>query len=115
MTSANSSLKQTSQQQTPSAQRAMQTPAPSADIVWDDSKMVSYYADVVNLQSTREQVYLFFGTNQSWNLGENASAGPVRVELNSRVILSPHAAKRLMNALELIVKQYEERFDEIKI
>ena len=89
--------------------------AASADIVWDDSKMASYYADVVNLQSTREQVCLFFGTNQTWNLGEQGSASPVRVELNSRVILSPHAAKRLMNALEVIVKQYEERFDEIKI
>lgn len=115
MTSANSSLKQTGKQQEPLVQRASQISAAGPDIVWDDSKMVSYYADVVNLQSTREQVYLFFGTNQSWNLGEQGTGNSVRVELNSRLILSPHAAKRLMTALEVIVKQYEERFDEIKI
>jgi hypothetical protein len=115
MTSANSSLKQAGKQQEPSAPRASQTSTTSADIIWDDSKMVSYYADVVNLQSTREQVYLFFGTNQSWNLGEQGGGNSVRVELSSRVILSPHAAKRLMSALQVIVKQYEERFDEIKI
>ena len=90
-------------------------PASTPDIVWDDSKMASFYADVVNLQSTREQVYLFFGTNQTLNLDGKGSTGPVRVELNSRMILSPHAAKRLMTALGVVVKLYEERFGEIKI
>ena len=94
-----------------SSQKLTSTP----DIVWDDSKMASFYADVVNLQSTREQVYLFFGTNQTLNLDGRGANSPVRVELNSRMILSPHAAKRLMMALDVVVKQYEERFGEIKI
>ena len=33
---------------------------------WDDSKMTSTYANVCNVSSTREEVTLLFGTNQSW-------------------------------------------------
>jgi hypothetical protein len=95
--------------------KAPDAPASTPEILWDDSKMVSFYADVVNLQSTREQVYLFFGTNQTSNLGEKTADVRVRVELNSRMTLSPHAAKRLQLALDTIVKQYEGRFGEIKI
>ncbi|MGE3710751.1 MAG: DUF3467 domain-containing protein [Hyphomicrobiaceae bacterium] len=88
-------------------------PSSGPDILWDDSKMVSFYADVVNLQSTREQVYLFFGTNQTWNLGEKPATAPLRVELNSRLILTPHAAKRLMYALNDVLTKYETRFGTI--
>jgi Protein of unknown function (DUF3467) len=59
---------------------------------WDDSKMVTHFANVVNIQSTLEQVDLFFGTNQTWNVPSDRR---VQVELNNRIILSPHAAKRL--------------------
>lgn len=93
-----------------------ETPAPrTSEIVWDDSKMASFYADVVNLQSTREQVYLFFGTNQTLSLGDSRPDGPMRIELNSRVILTPHATKRLLLALSDIIKKYESRFGELKI
>ena len=33
---------------------------------WDDSKMQTTYANVVNASSTREEVSIFFGTNQTW-------------------------------------------------
>jgi hypothetical protein len=35
---------------------------------WDDFKMATHFANVVNIQSTQKQVDLFFGTNQTWNL-----------------------------------------------
>ena len=54
--------------------------------------MVTHFANVVNIQSTLEQVDLFFGTNKTWNIGNERQ---VHVELTDRVILSPHAAKRL--------------------
>jgi hypothetical protein len=63
---------------------------------WDDSKMATHFANVVNIQSTLEQVDPFFGTNQTWNVPSNRR---VQVELNNRIILSPHAAKRLWLAL----------------
>ena len=37
-------------------------------VEWIDRNMSTHFANVVNVQSTREQVDLFFGTNQTWNL-----------------------------------------------
>jgi hypothetical protein len=93
------------------------TAAPStnrgrAQIVWDDSRMATHFSDVVNIHSTQEQVNLFFGTNQTWNPNV---ATELKVDLQSRVILTPHAAKRLWSALGGVVEEYEERFGELKI
>ena len=77
--------------------------------------MMTNFADVVNLQSTREQMCLFFGTNLSWSSDKDEANNPVRVELNSRIILSPHAAKRLSLALNDILEKYESRFGELKL
>jgi hypothetical protein len=79
---------------------------------WDDSKMVTHFANVVNIQSTLEQVDLFFGTNQTWNLPSDRR---VQVELNNRIILSPHAAKRLWLALGGVLEGYETRHGELRI
>lgn len=81
-------------------------------VLWDDSKMVTHFANVVNIQSTLEQVDLFFGTNKTWNL---AGERQVNVELTDRVILSPHAAKRLWLALGGVLKEYEARHGVLKI
>jgi len=81
------------------------------EVVWDDSKLRSSYANVCNVSSTREEVVLLFGVNQSWQGG----GGPVKVELQDRIILSPHAAKRLSLLLGGIVRQYEERFGKLDI
>jgi len=79
---------------------------------WDDSKMATHFANVVNIQSTQEQVDLFFGTNQTWNLPSDKR---VRVELNNRIILSPHAAKRLWLALGGVLDGYEARHGELRV
>jgi hypothetical protein len=79
---------------------------------WDDSKMATHFANVVNIQSTQEQVDLFFGTNQTWNLPSDKR---VRVELNNRIILSPHAAKRLWLALGGVLEGYEARHGELRV
>jgi hypothetical protein len=79
---------------------------------WDDSKMVTHFANVVNIQSTLDQVDLFFGTNKTWNAGSDRQ---VKVELTDRVILSPHAAKRLSIALQSVLKEYESRHGELKV
>jgi hypothetical protein len=79
---------------------------------WDDSKMATHFANVVNIQSTLEQVDLFFGTNQTWNAPSDRR---VKVELNNRIILSPHAAKRLWLALGGVLESYEARHGELRI
>jgi Protein of unknown function (DUF3467) len=74
---------------------------------WDDSAMRTSYANVVNAASTREEVTLFFGTNLTWNPSE---AREFHVRLSDRIVLNPHAAKRLWILLGAILKEYESRF-----
>ena len=78
---------------------------------WDDSKMTSTYANVCNVSSTREEVTLLFGTNQSWHTGQPE----LTVQLTDRIILNPFAAKRLSMLLNNIIKEYESRFGELRI
>jgi len=78
-------------------------------IRWDDSNMRSTYANVCNVASTREEVTLLFGTNQSWHTGQKE----LTVGLSDRIILNPYAAKRLSILLNNVVAEYESRFGEI--
>jgi hypothetical protein len=77
---------------------------------FDDSRMTSSYANVCNVASTREEVVLMFGTNQSWQ----PAHGEIEVRLDHRVILSPFAAKRLAHALAGVIEQYEQRFGKLE-
>lgn len=76
-------------------------------VKWDDTKMQTTYANAVNVTSTREEVSLFFGTNQTWNLGDD---NQVQVQLSDRIVLNPYAAKRLALLLSGVLKEYESRF-----
>ena len=78
---------------------------------WDDSNMKSSYANVCNAMSTREELVLMFGVNQAWHGGQKE----VTIQLTDRIILSPHAAKRLSLLLNNLIKQHEERFGALNI
>ena len=79
-------------------------------IHWDDSRMASSYANVVNVTGTREEITLLFGTNQTWRSGQD-----VNIQLNNRIIVSPYAAKRLSVLLERALAEYESRYGELKV
>jgi hypothetical protein len=79
---------------------------------WNDSKMNTSYANVVNVSSTREELTLFFGTNQTWNVPESRE---IEVLLSERMILNPHAAKRLWALLSGVLGQYEKRYGKINL
>ncbi|NJO17216.1 MAG: DUF3467 domain-containing protein [Thioploca sp.] len=81
-------------------------------IHWDDSKMQTTYANVVNATSTREEVSIFFGTNQTWNPN---TAQEVTIQLTDRMVLNPYAAKRLSVLLGGIISEYEKRFGELPL
>lgn len=82
-------------------------PAPTGPVVkFDDTGIINAYANVCNVSSSREEVVLVFGMNNAWE----REAAEVHVKLNSRVILSPFAAKRLALLLNSVVQQYEARF-----
>lgn len=86
---------------------------PAAPVVnWDDSEMQTVYANVVNASSTREEVTVFFGRNETWNPGPERKFD---VKLLERIVLNPHAAKRLFVLLGAVLSQYEKRFGEIKV
>ena len=84
--------------------------APTVD--WDDSEMRLTYANVVNASSSREEVTVFFGSNLTWN---PAQATKLHVKLTDRIVLNPHAAKRLWLLLGVILSQYEKRFGTIEV
>ena len=79
---------------------------------WDDSEMVSTYANIVNASTTREEVNIFFGTNQTWKAPSDAK---FKVRLTNRISLSPYAAKRLWLLLGMVLKAYESRFGPLNL
>jgi hypothetical protein len=81
-------------------------------VEWDDSKMRTTYANVVNAASTREEISVFFGTNQTWNVEKKRE---VTVQLSDRILLSPFAAKRLWVLLGAVLKQHEARFGQLNL
>ena len=86
--------------------------AKSSRVEWDDSKMMTTYANVANAASTREEVTLLFGTNTSWNVSPHK---PVKIDLTNRIILSPFAAKRFLMLLGGVVEEYETRFGPLDV
>lgn len=81
-------------------------------VKWDDSNMRTSYANVVNAASSREEVTLFFGTNQTWNLSDRKE---FNVLLSNRIVLNPFAAKRLWLLMGSILKEYESRYGTLDI
>jgi hypothetical protein len=80
-------------------------------INWDAAQMKTSYANVCNVSSTREEVTLLFGTNQTWQTGQKE----LTINLTDRIILNAYAAKRLSLLLSNIVKEYETRFGELNL
>lgn len=79
-----------------------QTPS----IVWDDTNMRMSYANIVNVTSTREEVTLYFGVNDTWD----ASDKEFRISLADRIVLNPYAGKRLLALLANVMREYEKRY-----
>jgi len=78
-------------------------------VKWDDANMKTSYANVCNVSSTREEVTLLFGTNQTF-AADQKEIKEVKVHLTERIILSPFAAKRLALLIGNVVTEYEKRF-----
>jgi hypothetical protein len=78
---------------------------------WDTANMASTYANVCNVSSTREEVTLLFGTNQTWFTGQEE----LKVDLTNRIVLNPYAAKRLSMLLGNVMKEYENRFGTLPV
>lgn len=81
-------------------------------IDWNDENLVTTFANVVNIQGTREQIEFFLGTNRSWATDKD---GAVKVDLTNRIIMTPYAAKRLHMILTGVLREYEGRHGVLKV
>ena len=70
------------------------------------SHMKSSYCNVCNATSTQEEVVLNFGLNQSWDRPE----GDLEIDIQHRIIMSPHAARKLQQVLGSLIEEYESRY-----
>ena len=82
------------------------TSAQQPKVRFNTSNLKSSYCNVCNATSTREEVVLNFGLNETWDQG-NAN---VDVNLLHRIILSPHAAQRLLDLLAKLMNEHDTRY-----
>lgn len=80
-------------------------------INWDDSTIVAAYSNVATAAATREEFSLLFGLHEHWK--GVPDDGTLDVKLTNRMVLNPHAAKRLSQVLEQAVSVYEKKFGTI--
>ena len=80
-------------------------------VKWDTTGIKSSYANFANATSTREEIVLNFGMNQTWDRYES---GEYEIELSHRIAMSPFAAKRLAALLHNLISEYEKRYGELK-
>ena len=83
-------------------------------INWHDDKMESIFANIGTATANREEFYFLFGTHQNWR-GSAAETKEVDVNLTTRVVLNPFAAKRFAAILAASIKAYEDQFGKIDI
>lgn len=78
---------------------------------FDTSELKSSYCNVCNGSSTREEVVINFGVNENWDLNQQE----LDVKLLHRIILSPHAAKRLQDMVTRLLNEHESRYGSLNM
>ncbi|MBN9888929.1 DUF3467 domain-containing protein [Salipiger abyssi] len=89
--------------------RKRETTVPPSQVKFDTQSLKSSYCNVCNGSSTREEVVVNFGVNDSWDMG----APQLLVKLEHRVVMSPHAAKRLRDMLVRLIDEHETRYGKL--
>lgn len=79
-------------------------------VKWNVEHLKSSYVNFANANSTREEVVMNFGLNNSWERGQPEA----EIELAHRIVMSPFAAKRLAELLNKLIGEYESRYGELK-
>ncbi len=81
--------------------------APS--VRFHSERVKATYCNIANAISSKEEVVLNFGVNTSWDRAASPPA-PMDVDLEHRIVLSPHAAKRFYQLLGRLLSDHESRF-----
>ena len=93
----------------PAAQAAAK-PAPStqrvnragSQVAFNTDDLKSSYCNVCNGSSTREEVVINFGVNDSWDMNSET----IKVNLQHRIVMSPHAAKRVRDMMIRLIDEH---------
>jgi hypothetical protein len=72
----------------------------------DCSNAHGAYANVCNVSSTREEVVLAFGINNTWERGQTT----MQIQMTDRIVLTPYAAKQLATTLNHVIAEYDSTF-----
>ncbi len=86
-------------------------PPCNPEVAWNDSDMKSLYVNATNVVGGREEIMMFLGLNQAWNMNQ----GKVNVDIAERVVMTPYTAKRLAIMLAATLKAYEAKFGQVDI
>ncbi|WP_375174970.1 DUF3467 domain-containing protein [Pseudooceanicola sp.] len=92
----------------PQTKSAQTTPA--SQIAFNTSELKSSYCNVCNGSSTREEVVVNFGVNQNWDMGREK----LEVALQHRIVMSPHAAKRVRDMMIRLIEEHETRYGKLE-
>lgn len=92
--------------------KSEETPAPQqAQIQVDTTGLKTFYSNVVGIAANINELYLTFGVNS-----DPYNPAPTEaVKLDSRVIMTPDAAKRLCLNLNATLAAFEQRFGVIEL
>ncbi|MEO1160772.1 MAG: DUF3467 domain-containing protein [Pseudomonadota bacterium] len=89
---------------------ASDAPAAGAGrILWNEENMQQAYANVATVMATQEEMSMIFGTQRGLRPGPNGMV----VDIQNRMIVSPHLAKRLNALLTNAIEQYEKQFGKL--
>ncbi|SLN40694.1 DUF3467 domain-containing protein [Roseisalinus antarcticus] len=83
---------------------------PPNKVSFDTSQLKSSYCNVCNGSSTREEVVVNFGVNENWDLGRDK----LEVHLHHRIVMSPHAAKRMRDMMNRLIEEHETRYGKLE-
>ncbi len=78
-------------------------------VKFDTTQLKSSYCNVCNGSSTREEVVLNFGVNSTWDLGRDR----LEVQRQHRIVMSPHAAKRVRDMMVRLIEEHESRYGKL--
>jgi hypothetical protein len=82
---------------------------PPSQVKFDTTNLKSSYCNVCNGSSTREEVVINFGVNESWDMGHEK----LLVMLQHRVVMSPYAAKRLRDMMNRLIEEHETKYGKL--
>lgn len=97
------------EQNTGGAAEPRTAPDAKPSIRLNTTNLKSSYCNVCNATSTREEVVLNFGLNESWDQGVKE----LEVQLSHRIIMSPQAAKRLQELLVQLIEEHQLRYGKL--